>query len=67
MGAQTVIYFAVAVGSLGLAASLLYARFVRRDQRAIDSGGGFGFFAAFMVLFAIGAAVAGLVTLQSGR
>lgn len=67
MGAQSLVYFAVAAGSLGLAASLLYSRFVRRDERAINSGDGFGYFAAFMVLFAIGAVVVGLVTMKSGR
>jgi hypothetical protein len=67
LGAQTVIYFGVAGGSLGLAVSLLYARYVRRDPQAVQSGGGFAVFAAFMLLFAVGAAVAGYVSLQAGR
>jgi hypothetical protein len=67
LGPQTFIYFAVAVGSLALAISLLYARYVKQDQRAVQSGGGFTFFAAFMLLFAVGAAVAGYVSWQAGR
>ncbi len=67
MGPQTIIYFAVAVGSLMLALSLLYKRYVRQEPQAIRSGGGFTFFAGFMLLFAIGAAIAGFVSLQAGR
>ena len=67
MGPQAMIYFGVAGGSLALALSLLYARYVRRDPRAIRSGGGFTLFAVCMLLFAIGAAAAGLVSVQAGR
>lgn len=67
MGPQTVIYFAVAIGSLVLAASLLISRYVKQEPRAVQSGGAFTAFALFMVLFAIGAAVAGYVSLQAGR
>jgi len=67
VGPQTLIYFAVAAGSLGLALSLLYKRYVRQEPQAIRSGGGFTFFAGFMLLFAIGAVVAGYVSLQAGR
>ena len=61
------IYFAVAAGSLAMALSLLYARYVRRDPRAVRSGGGFTLFAVCMLLFAIGTAAAGLVSARSGR
>jgi hypothetical protein len=67
LGPQTLIYFAIAAGSLALACSLLYARYVKHDQRALQSGGGFTFFAAFMLLFAVGAAAAGYVSWQAGR
>jgi hypothetical protein len=67
LGPQTVIYFAIAGGSLALALSLLYSRYVKQDQRAVQSGGGFTFFAAFMLLFAVGAAAAGYVSWQAGR
>jgi hypothetical protein len=61
---QTLIYFGVAGGALALALSLLYARYVRKDPAAVRSRGGFTLFAIFMVLFAIGAAAAGLVSVQ---
>jgi hypothetical protein len=67
VGPQAVIYFVIAAGSLVLAASLLVARYVRREQRAVQSGGAFTAFAAFMILFAIGAAAAGVVSMQAGR
>jgi hypothetical protein len=67
VGPQTLIYFGVAGGSLALAVSLLYARYVRRDIHAVRSGGGFTFFAIFMVLFAVGAAAAGFASFQAGR
>lgn len=67
MGPQTVIYFAIAGGSLALALSLLYSRYVKHDQRALQSGGGFTVFAAFMLLFAVGAAAAGYASWQAGR
>ncbi len=67
MNPQTLIYFGAAGGSLALALSLLYARYIRRDPQAIRSGGGFTLFAICMLLFAIGAAAAGLVSAQAGR
>jgi hypothetical protein len=67
VGPQTLIYFGVAGGSLALALSLLYARYVRRDPQAIRSRGGFTLFAVCLLLFAIGAAAAGLVSAQVGR
>ena len=67
VGAQTVIYFVVAAGSLALGVSLLVSRYVKQEQRAVQSGGAFTIFALFMLLFAVGAAVAGYVSLQAGR
>ena len=64
---QAIIYFGVAGGSLALALSLLYTRYVRRDPQAVHSGGGFTLFAVCMLLFAIGAAAAGLVSVQGSR
>jgi hypothetical protein len=61
------IYFGAAGGSLALALSLLYARYVRRDPHAVRSGGGFTFFAFCLLLFALGAAAAGLVSARVGR
>ena len=67
MGLQAMIYFGVAGGSLALALTLLYARYVRQDPRAVQSRGGFTLFAVCMLLFAVGATAAGLVSIQAGR
>ena len=67
VGPQALIYFGVAGGSLALALSLLYARYVRHDPQAVRSRGGFTLFAVFLLLFAVGAAAAGLVSAQAGR
>ncbi len=64
---QAMIYFGVAAGSLALALSLLYTRYVRRDPQAVRSGGGFTLFAVCMLLFAIGAAAAGLASVRGSR
>jgi hypothetical protein len=50
-----------------MALSLLYARYVRHDPQAVRSRGGFTLFAVFLLLFAVGAAAAGLVSAQAGR
>jgi len=67
VGPQALIYFGVAGGSLALALSLLYARYVRHDPQAIHSRGGFTLFAIFLLLFAVGAAAAGLASARVGR
>ena len=67
MGPQALIYFGLAGGSLVLAFSLLHARYVRHDPQAVRSRGGFTLFAIFLLLFAVGAAAAGLVSAQAGR
>ena len=67
VGLQALIYFGVAGGALVLALSLLYARYVRRDPQAVRSRGGFTLFAVFLLLFAVGAAAAGLVSARAGR
>lgn len=66
MGPQSLIYFGISGGSLLLAFSLLRKRYVHKDQEALRSGGAFTAFAAFMILFAIGAALAGLISLSAG-
>lgn len=67
MGAQTLIYFGIAGGSLALGLTLLHARYIRRDPQAVRSGGGFAFFAVCMLLFALGATAAGVVSWRAGR
>ena len=67
MGPQALIYFGMAGGALALAITLFYSRFVRKEQHAVRSRGGFAFFAGCLFLFAIGAAIAGFVSAQAGR
>ena len=63
---ETMIYFGAAGGSFALALSLLFARYVRKDPQAVRSGGGYTLFAAFLVLFAVGAVVAGIASARAG-
>ena len=67
MGAQALIWFGVAGGAAVYAVSLLHARYVRKEARAVRSGGGFTLFAICMLLFAVGAAVAGIASVRAGR
>lgn len=67
MGAQSIIWFCVAAGAAIFAVSLLNARYIRRDTRAIRSRGSYTLFAIFMLLFAIGAAGAGIAAIHAGR
>ena len=67
MGTQALIWFTVAAGAAAFAASLLHARYVRKTAQALGSRGGFTLFAVFMLLFAIGAAVAGIASAGAGR
>ncbi len=67
VNAQTLIYFGAAGGSFALALSLLNARYVRKEPQALRSGGGFTLFAVFLLVFALGAAAAGLVSARTGR
>jgi hypothetical protein len=67
VGPQALIWFGIAGGAVALALTLLYSRFVRRDPQAIRSGGGFTLFAIFLLLFGVGALVAGLASLRVGR
>jgi hypothetical protein len=59
------VWFGIAGGALVFALSLLYQRYVRRSPRAVHSRGSFAMFAAIMVLFALGAAIAGLASAAS--
>jgi len=67
LGAQSLIWFGVAGGAAIFALSLLHARYVQRAPRAVQSRGGFTLFAIFMLLFAVGAAVAGIAAARAGR
>ncbi len=67
MGAQALIWFGVAGGAGAVALSLLHARYVRKEAQAVRSGGGFTLFALFLLLFAVGAAIAGYAASRAGR
>lgn len=67
MGAQALIWFAIAGAAAALALSLLHARYIRKDPQAVRSRGGFALFAGFMLVCAAGAAVAGFVAAGAGR
>jgi hypothetical protein len=62
LDAQSLVWFGIAGGSALFAFSLLNARYVRKEQRAVRSRGGFTLFAIFMLIFAAGAFVAGLAS-----
>lgn len=63
---QSLIWFAVAGGAAAFGLSLLWSRYVRRDPQAIRAASGYALFAACMLLVALGAAVAGVVSSSSG-
>jgi hypothetical protein len=63
VGAQSLIWFGIAGGSALFAMSLLNARYVKKEPRAVGSRGGFTLFAILMLVFAAGAFVAGLASL----
>jgi hypothetical protein len=67
LGAQALIWFGAAGGAGAFALSLLWTRFVRRDAQAVRSGGGYTLFALCMLLFAVGALVAGVASAGAGR
>jgi hypothetical protein len=67
VGAQSLIWFGVAGGAAAFALSLLHARYVKRAPRAVQSSGGFTLFALCMLLFAVGAAAAGIAAARAGR
>jgi hypothetical protein len=62
LDAQSLVWFGIAGGAALFALSLLNARYVRKEQRAVRSRGGFTVFAIFMLIFAAGAFVAGLAS-----
>ena len=67
MGGQALLWFGIAGGAAAFALSLLHARYVQKAPRAVQSRGAFTLFAIFMLIFALGSAVAGIVAAQLGR
>lgn len=64
---QDLIWFGAASGAAFFGGSLLWTRFVRKEAHAVRSGGGYTLFAVFMLLFAVGAFVAGVASSGPGR
>ncbi len=55
----SLLYYGIAGGTLILGLTLLRRRYLLKDPEAIASGGGYTMFAFFMLIFAVGAALAG--------
>ena len=61
MSGQSLVYFGISGGALVLAIQLLRQRFVAKDRQAVRSAGGDVGFALVLILFAVGAFLAGLI------
>ncbi len=62
MDIVAIVWFGISGGALVFAISLLFQRYVKKTPHAVQSRGSFAMFAFIMVLFAIGAAVAGIAS-----
>ena len=67
MGGQALLWFGIAGGAAAFALSLLHQRYVRKAPHAVRSRGSFTLFALLMLLFALGAAAAGVAAARLGR
>ena len=61
------VWFALAVIGIGFTGWLVFARYVRKDPRTVRSGAGFFIYAACVLLFSVGALIAGFVAAAAGR
>ena len=59
MNGQALVYFGISGGTLLMALSLLRKRYIEQDRSAVTSRGGYTMFAILMVIFSIGAFLAG--------
>lgn len=57
-------WFGIAGGAALFALSLLHARYIAKQPQAVRSRGSYTLFALLMLFFALGAAVAGIISLQ---
>jgi hypothetical protein len=62
MDIVAIVWFGISGGALVFAMTLLFQRYVKKTPHAVQSRGSFAMFAFIMVLFAIGAAVAGIAS-----
>jgi hypothetical protein len=60
MNEVALVWFGISGGAFVFTLSLLYQRYVKKTPHAVQSRGSFAMFAGIMVLFALGAAVAGI-------
>lgn len=60
MSGQSLVYFGVGGGAFVLAIQLLRQRYLAKDRQAVRSGGGYTGFALILILFAVGAVLAGI-------
>jgi hypothetical protein len=61
--AQSLVWFGIGGGAALFAGSLLHQRYIKKTPRAVESRGSFTMFAILMLMFSIGAIVAGLASL----
>jgi len=61
------VWFGIGGGSALFALSLLRRRYITKDQYAVGSRGGFTLFAILMLIFAVGAIIAGFASANTGR
>jgi hypothetical protein len=61
--AQSIIWFAISIVALLSGVRLLIRRYVLRSPQALQSRGSYTLFAVFMIIFALGAFVAGMASL----
>jgi hypothetical protein len=62
MDIVAIVWFGISGGAIVFAISLLVQRYVKKTPHAVQSRGSFAMFAFIMVLFAVGAAVAGIAS-----
>lgn len=63
MSFDTLLWFGISGGTLAFALSLLWQRYVKRTERAVQSRGSFVMFAILGLIFAFGTFVTALVTM----
>lgn len=62
MDGASLVWFGIGGGAALFSISLLYQRYIRKTTQAMQSRGSFTLFAVLMMLFALGAIVAGLAS-----
>ena len=63
MDGIAIVWFGIAGGAVVFAITLLVQRYIQKVPKAVQAGSSFAMFAAIMMLFAIGAAIAGYASM----